>query len=72
MNEKKKAFFFGRKIEVARCRAGLTQHQVAIEVGCSQGAISDYENGEYWPPLDVAVKIARLLSLDLNDFDGGE
>ena len=43
-----------------RTEAGLTQRQLANEIGIDQSRISAYENGEYIPA-DLAVSISRVL-----------
>ena len=48
-----------RPFRAIRERLGLTQTQIATELGCSQGNVSFYERGQMVPP-DVAGRLIEL------------
>ena len=51
----------GMKVASARKAAGLTQAELAREVGTKQAAISKIETGRVVPTLPVLDRIARAL-----------
>jgi len=56
----------GRNIAAARETAGLTQHQLATELGTSTSRVSGWERGAHLPSRKQQPAIAALL------FDGDE
>ena len=52
------------KLKEFREHAGLLQIDLAAKAGVSQGAISQYENGSNQPSVEVAKRIAEVLSFD--------
>lgn len=52
----------------ARRNAGLTQEQMANEVGLWPGSYCWYETGKTTPKVDAAIRIAKVLGI--NTFDG--
>lgn len=48
-----------------RKRAGLTQGALAAKVGVTQNYLSDVENGRRAGPVDLWLKLARVLSVPL-------
>lgn len=56
----------------ARRLAGLTQVQLAKQLGVNQSAISDYEAGIRFPRLPKAVRIERLLGVPRGSIDWPE
>ena len=50
----------------ARRKLGLTQAQLAHDVGVTRQTISQVESGDYNPTLALCVRIARRLDSDLN------
>lgn len=56
----------------ARRRLGLTQAELAKDVGVTRQTISQVESGDYNPTLHLCVRIARRLGTDLNTLFWGE
>ncbi|WP_428980651.1 helix-turn-helix transcriptional regulator [Chromobacterium piscinae] len=50
-------------LKEARKRKGLTQSQLAVECGCSQGWIVQMEQGKGLPSPDLAKRIAETLQI---------
>lgn len=57
----------GRRLREHRLRAGLTQDEVAWQVGVSQGSISHYEKGRIEIPLGVLLAFCHLVHASLVD-----
>lgn len=55
-----------------RAKKGLTQMQLACEIGCEQGLVSQYERGVYTPSLHNALRLARALGTTVEAIFGGE
>ena len=55
------------KIKVLRKDAGLRQEDLADELGVSRQTIIAIENDKYNPTLELAMKIARLFELHVED-----
>jgi len=55
---------------VRQCREGreFTLLQVSSWTGLSKGYLSEIENGQHNPSLDVALKLARVLRFSLDKF----
>ena len=51
---------FGMKLKNLRLQAGLTQEQLAKQVGVSKSVISFYELRERTPSPDVLIKLASV------------
>lgn len=45
-----------RPIQIIRSRLGVSQQELAAELGCTQGNVSYYERGQQMPP-DTAKKL---------------
>lgn len=54
---------FGPRLEQFRQDAGMSQTQLAREVGTSQSAISQMEGGERMPSFDMLRRLAKALSV---------
>lgn len=54
-------------IKDARKQRGLTQTELAQLINVTQGAISQWENGNSRPTLDNLVAIARALGCKVDD-----
>lgn len=50
----------------ARRRLGLTQADLAKDIGVTRQTISQVESGDYNPTLHLCLKIAKRLDTDLN------
>lgn len=55
----------GKRIEVARTNEGLSRKELGKAVGRSRDQIQKYEEGESDIPLPIAVSIADVLHLSL-------
>jgi len=53
----------GERLRKARIDAGLTQETLAIYLGISASAISQFENGKKSPRLNVFLKIVDILQV---------
>lgn len=53
---------FGEKLKTLRQAKGLTQKQLALQLGLSKSVVSSYENGFRYPSFDVLIKIASIFS----------
>jgi putative transcriptional regulator len=54
-------------IKMLRARDGLTQADLAILAGVRRETISFVENGEYNPSLLLAVRIARVFQMPVEE-----
>ena len=65
---------FGQRLKRLRLAAGLSQRKLAFEVGLTNGAISQAENGHLWigqlPSLDILRRLARALGITLDELVG--
>lgn len=53
----------GQRIKEARTGKSLTQEDLALEIGVSQGAVGQYERNDNLPSLESIANIARALSV---------
>ena len=56
----------GTKLKDARVLAGLTQEQVAEELGISRQTMSNWENGKTYPDIVSVIKMSDLYSVSLD------
>jgi transcriptional regulator with XRE-family HTH domain len=54
---------FGAKLKALRKQRGITQTQIAEELGIRQNTYSDYENDKTQPSIESIVKICKLLDV---------
>ncbi|MGN0512753.1 MAG: helix-turn-helix domain-containing protein [Lachnospiraceae bacterium] len=57
----------GIKLKQARQEAGVTQTELAEQLGVHQKDISRWENGERTPALETFAKICRILEVSADD-----
>ncbi len=67
----------GKRIQLAREENGLTQEELAVKLGCTQSALSNYELGKRRLYLNLLNEIAQILGKPLDYFmespaEGGE
>lgn len=55
------------KIKQFRKQAGLRQEDMALQLGVSRQTIIAIENDKYDPSLELAMKLAKLLNLKVED-----
>lgn len=58
----------GQKIQSAREEKGLSQEELALAIGCSQSALSNYEKGKRHIYLAQLEKLAATLDKPLDYF----
>ena len=54
------------KIKEARKLAGITQKELAKQIGVSAGTLSDYESGNHEPKSDVLCSIADICGVTID------
>lgn len=57
---------FGQRLRTARKQKRLTQRQLAELLSCKHNSISNWENDQNRPTLEVVKKISTVLEVDLN------
>ena len=55
------------KMKDARLSKGLSQVELAKEIGVSRQTINMIENGDYNPTIALCIKICKTLDKTLND-----
>ena len=56
---------FSEKIQEARKRRGLTQEELAEQIGVSRQALAKWESGETLPDIERAAALSRILGIPL-------
>lgn len=54
------------QLKLFRTRQGMTQEQVAEQVGVSRQAVAKWEKGETLPDIDSCIRLADLFSVPLD------
>ena len=62
----------GSYIKSRRKNLGMTQKQLAENVGVTDVIISRYENGEREPSFTEFIKLCEVLGMNIDDFIGKE
>lgn len=60
------------KIKEARKIAGITQKDLAKQIGVSAGTLSDYESGNHEPKSDVLCSVADICGVTIDFLVGRE
>lgn len=60
--------YVARRIRELRTKHGLSQEQLADEVGVGTNTISRWETGTYEPTLDDLDRLSRALNVSILDF----
>ena len=63
---------FGKRLQALRLQAGMTQEELANEIGVTVESISNIERGVYGPKFDNLEKLAAVLDvqvMELFDFE---
>ncbi len=58
---------FGQKVREVRKKKGLSQEQVALEIGMDLTSINEIENGHRNPTFLTIYKIAQALGASMSD-----
>ncbi len=61
---------FGRRLRALRTGRGLTQEELARQLGVSKSALCMYERGEREPRRETLLAVARLFGVDLGELFG--
>lgn len=71
MQEQKLMKTFGRRVAEVRKSKGITQQQLAQDIGMSVVAIAYIETGKRWARLGTLNKISKSLKVKISElFDG--
>lgn len=62
----------GRFLAALRKGRGMTQEQLARQLGTSNKTISRWETGTYLPPVEMLQQLSRLYGLTINELLQGE
>ena len=57
----------GKRIKIVRQRNGLTQEQLAEQIGLSPKYISGIERGVENPTMDILIRVAKMLGVEPYD-----
>lgn len=55
------------RLREIRISKGLSQYELAKKLGISQQRLSNYEKGKRKLPVELAIKICRILNVTLED-----
>lgn len=55
-----------------RLDKGLTQRQVADEIGCAPSVYSRYETGDREPSIDTLIQLSRCLNVTIDEIVGND
>ena len=61
---------FGKQLQRLRTRRGLTQEQLAVNVGLSRTFVTRLELGQYDPTLSTLVRLAKTLRVSVTELLG--
>jgi len=59
---------FGMRIKELRTGRKLSQEQLAEKAGISSKYLSRIEMGQHFPSIDILIKLAKALNVELRDF----
>ena len=62
----------GENIKIARKKMGLTQEELASQIGVTSQAVSRWESGAGMPDVSMIVPIARVLNVSTDALFGVE
>lgn len=63
---------FTERLKELRLKKGLTQQQIADEIGVNRGSYSNWEKGKREPSFENLIKLADLLEVSLDWLFGRE
>ena len=59
------------RVQILLLRKGLSQNQLADEVGCGRGTMSKIVNNDWIPTSQIKIKMAKILECDSLVLFGG-
>ena len=62
----------GKYIAQKRKNLGLTQREIAEQLGMSDKSVSKWERGVCLPDVSVYMELCRIIGISLNEFIAGE
>ncbi len=68
VSEQKLMQMFGKRVAEVRKSRGVTQQQLAEQIGMSVVAIAYIETGKRWARLGTLNKMAKSLHVDIREF----
>ena len=71
LSEQKLMKAFGKRVAEVRKSRGVTQQQLAEQIGMSVVAIAYIETGKRWARLGTLSKIAKCLKVDVQELFKG-
>ena len=57
-------------LKVLRAEHGMTQQDLAKELGTTLGVVSDWETGRHMPNLETAKRMADVFNVSLDEMVG--
>lgn len=63
-------FNFGQQLKELRKAKGVTQKQLAVNIGASERGIQQYELGERKPTYDMLISLADYFGISLDYLTG--
>ena len=63
---------FADNLRVLRLEKGFTQAKLAEIVGLDQSTVSDYEAGRSEPIISVAMKLAKMFNMTVEELYSGQ
>ena len=64
--------FFGENLKKYRKRSGLTQRQLAEQIGAKHNSVSNWETGQNEPDTETIHKLCAALLVTANDLFGAD
>ena len=55
------------RLKEIRLARNVSQNALAEEVGITRRTLNRYEKSEFWPSVDVALRLARILDVTVQD-----
>lgn len=63
----RKKFMFFKKLKELRIKSGLSQTQLAKQLGVSQQSYARWESGKYTPTLDTIQKVSNYFNISIEE-----
>ena len=63
---------FRDNLRIRRLQLLMSQDELAKKIGVTQTAIWQYENGEATPKLEIALRLAKVLGMTVEQLAGDE